>query len=437
MASTKPRILFVGDSLATTTGLSYFVRNILTHYVKTQKYIIGHITIAGKECDHNSITLHGEDFIKIARNVEFFNAQLLDKEKSKTFDSIINKFQPDIVISAHDPWVIDQIAYSAYKHTFFWATYLTIEAPEYPEFVIYPTPAHPNFRKSIKNTLLSADLCIPCTKMAENALKNWGLNLSENVYCGVDLSETIKEDISKSSVFGAQVLEDDFVFMTVGINSERKRIDRVVKSFEKFLDKVRETKYDGVMDYKKYKLYVHSDFDKSQGGTDLKSLIKQSPYRSQIFIPGNYQVGIGIKREELYKKYKASDCYIGLSSGEGFGYGYVEAAMHGKPVIYINYGGHIEYCSSFGLPVKVSEFTYAINATIEWALSDYNDCANQMIKICTDKKLYKKLSENGIKESKKFSWTLINERFYKIVTRYYKEWKSQSQNTKFYYKRIV
>lgn len=434
----KRRVLFVSDTLAGTTGLAYIAKNFVDFFYR-KNWTIGYANIAGKDISKlEDCKVQGQDFLKVAKNTQFYNVQLFDKNKSNLFDDVIKKFKPDVVISIHDPWTLDQIAYSAYRHTFFWAAYLTIEAPVYPDHVIYPTHVFPHLRKSIKYTLQSVDLCIPCTKMAYNALQDWNLNLVDNVYCGIDLSQKIKEPVLKKSVFGPNVEEDDFIFITVGINSERKRLHKVIDSFEKFLDKIRETKYEGIFDdYKKYKLYIHSDFDKSQGGTDLKSVIKESPYRSQIYLPGNYVSGIGVSKKELYRKYKASDCYIGLSSGEGFGYGYVEAAMHSKPVIYINYGGHVEFCKDFGLSVKVNDYIYAINAAIKWAIADSNDCANQMIKIASDKKLYNKLSSKCLQTIKQFDWKDVMEQFYTIFSQFYKKWRINTSISKVYSKRII
>ena len=61
---------------------------------------------------------------------------------------------------------------------------------------------------------------------------------------------------------------------------------------------------------------------------------------------------------------------IGLSAGEGFGYGYIEALMHNKPVIYIDYGAHREYCANHGYAIPVKSFYNAKDIYMQWALPD-------------------------------------------------------------------
>ena len=72
------------------------------------------------------------------------------------------------------------------------------------------------------------------------------------------------------------------------------------------------------------------------------------------------------------------DAYIELSAGEGFCYGTLEALLHDKHVIYLNYGGHAEYCSAFGYGVSVSEYYSARNVNMRWALPKMHDAVRGM-----------------------------------------------------------
>lgn len=401
----KLKILFCGDSLNYNSGLSYLSKSFLQKFYDTGKYDIGYITLSGDDSVKN------QSF----PDIQIFNAQVLDKKKSKVFDEVIVKFRPDIVISFVDPWILDPIAYSRYKLSFFWIAYLTIETPEYPDFVTYPTPINPQIRKSLRNILMISDLLIPCTPMGFENLKKLKVKPSPYIFPGLDVEKEIKIKINKKMAFGNTVNDDSFIFMTVGVNSDRKGLAKIVESFDKFLKKIGGTK-------DKYKLYIHSDLNRNQGGTDLRGMISALNINKNVLIPAIYTKNIGISRKELFEKYKASDCYIGLAAGEGWGYGYLESMLHGKPLVYIDYGGHLSFCKDAGLPVKVKDYFYSVGGYIKFALPDTDDAAKQMARMVSDKKIYNKLSIKGKAIVNTFTWEKSFKELEKNILNEYNKW---------------
>lgn len=395
----KKRILFVGDSLNTTSGLAYAIASIIKKFYQSKKYEIGFVTVSGADTTQDGMLVQGKEFIEISKNIKIYNTQILDNHKAVLFDSAIQDFKPDIVFSVLDPWVLDQISLSRYRRTFFWACYLTIETPRYPEYVIFPTHIDNSIRKSIKKLIGSSDLIIPCTKMAEKNLKKMGLKPSKQIYLGIDIDKKIKKEISKKEAFGKFVDENNFIFMTVGVNSDRKKIAKVIEAFYKFKQKVKDSG-------NKYRLYIHSDLDRRAGGTDLRTMVNELKINESILIPSQYQKNIGIDKTSLYRKYSACDCYIGLAGGEGFGYGFIEAMLHKKPIIYIDYGGHVEFCKNVGLSVKISDYDYIMNAHIEFALADTNNASNQMMKIAKNKNVKEINVEKGYEFVQSIDWEI-------------------------------
>ena len=428
----KQKILFAGDSITYTTGLSYVILSLIKQFYKTGEYEIGYATISGADTTKETFCKDKTGLLKdIGESITFFNAQLLDANKAVQFDRAIDYFSPNIVISMIDPWIQDSIAYSAYRKNFYWINYVTIETPKYPEYCLFPTPVNKTPRKSLKEIMGSADLLIPCTKMGKSCLEGLGLNPIDSIPLGIDLEEEVKQNILKKDAFGSSVSEDDFIFFTVSTNSERKMLAKIIESFYKFKLKINDTK-------NKYKLYMHVDITRQQGGTDLQGVVSEYKLNNSVFFPTGLNSNKGIPKQELYRRIKACDCAIGLSGGEGYGYLYLESWLHKKPVIYIDYGGHVEFCKDAGLPVKVNDFTYAMNADIHFALADTDDCAKQMAKIVSDKSLARKLGENGWYYIQRLSWDIVGKNFIDIIKEKYREKeKEEDLLTSFKFKRIV
>jgi len=384
----KTRVLFVGDSLDQTTGMSYVISSLMIRFQKTERYTIGYCCISGKDTTLKGLAAQGHDFALAFPSLPIWNAQLADRNKYKNFDTAATEFKPEMVITVHDPWQLDSVVFSPHRESFYLASYLTIETPEYPEFVLSPTPVLPQYRKSLKDVLQRVDTLIPYTEMGRKALVKLGLQPTEYCYSGLTMSERVTHPVPKPVAFGPTCAEDDFVFMSMGMNSERKKLDRVVDAFYKFHLKMKKNP--------KYKLYLHTDMETPMGGSDIKTMIIENKIQDLVLIPNNMRVGNGIDRHGLYERYQACDAYIGLPAGEGFGYGFAEALMHGKPVVYVDYGGHTGYCERAGLPVRVGDFYSARNANIKWALADTDDAARQMARLAGDAKLCSKLGEKGI-----------------------------------------
>lgn len=401
----KTRIMFCGDSLNQTTGLTYVLSSIMSEFIKTGEIEPSYVTLSGNDSTIDGAIAQGSEFRELISGMKIGNYQILDREKAAKLDVFIEEVSPDIVFSMHDPWYLDTIAFSSYRDSFYWVTYVTIETPEYPYVVMSRSPLMKSARKPIRDILSRADKVIPVTSVGENMLKSHMKleNITKFCYNGLDYSLLAKEPVSKREAFGPAVSEDDFVFMTMGFNSERKRVDKTIEAFWKFKKKM------GGQD--KYKLYIHCDFNAPTGGTDLSTMCTELGLLDHILIPNGYVAGRGIEKRELYRRYKASDCYIGLPSGEGFGYGFAEAMMHGKPVIYIDYGGHPCYCAGRGLPVKVSDYIYAKNAYMKWAIADTDDAAKAMSRMVSDPKLYDRLSKDcELFARENLAWPIVFER---------------------------
>lgn len=415
----KPSILFVGKSLANISGLSYVVASLIKRFFK-EEYRLGFLNIDGTAVDPKNIQVQGEEFKEISQHLSLYNAPLMDSTKCHSFDTHIENFKPNIVVSVHDPWVIDQLVFSTYKDTFFWVHYATIETPIYPETVMFASPVHGNLRKNIFFSLSTAHLVVPVTYMGLEALKKFKLpNLAEKpVYLGTDLNKKYTLTQTKREVFKANVDDDDFIFMCVGVNNERKMHGRTLEAFRLFLDKVPKDKRS------KYKFYLHTDTSKQYNSTDLIQLVVNLGLQNNVVFSKEKTT---YTEKELMKRFSACDCYVSLTGGEGFGYGFLEALLHEKPVIYSNYGGHVEICKNHGISIPITDHVCAINAHFNLGLADRTKAAEAMKAIAYDASLREKLSKSAYETvSNNFDWDKQAKVFEELILSKFELWKEDS-----------
>ncbi len=433
---TEKRILFCGESLANNSGLSYISSSFLKMFKKNGFHNLGYCVISGEPTTETNIISQGQDFVDLFNNsLMVYNVQLVT-DKAKNFDLVIENFKPDIVITFLDPWKLEQIVSSKYKHSYYTVSYLTAETDFYPEFCMFPNEYSSNLRKPVKSMLEKIDLIIPVTEQGRVVYSNMVLkNVSdENVYNAVDsfdfdYDENDFQEIRKRA-FGGIVKEDDIVFMTVGANNERKKIDRTLTAFYEFLKQVKER------DKNKFKLYIHTNVNEMRGGTDIFSLMELFKLNENVLFPKDLMHGKQVAKEKLYERYIASDIYISLPAGEGFGLPYCEALSFKKPVIFTDHGGHVEYCKNHGLPVKVSEKFFARNINMMWALADINDAVKQIRFLVENASKRKEFGRKGYEFVKKnCTWDIVFKKLVDIIDDNYKD--KDIKSNKFLLKKII
>lgn len=431
--SEKPRILIAGDSLQNITGLAYVATSFMRYFIQNG-YEVGYVVFSGNDSNSKDLEKFHIDYCneKMQDSLPVYNCQYFDYQKSNKINDVILDFQPDIIISFLDPWKLDQLAYTVYRHKFFWVVYTTIEVPRYSNYVMFPTAANQKIRKSLTEILQKADMVIPVTNMAKKALEELNVIATDHIYNGIDFSLVQdSKNHSKVDVFKGMVDKNTFIFMTMGVNSERKQISKVIESYAKFLDKIGRNK--------NVKLYIHSNTDEQKNGADLVTMIIELDLVNHVLLPLDLSQGKQDSRIDLYKKYSVIDCYIGLPAGEGFGYGFAEAISHKKPVIYIDYGGHTDYLNGIGLPVKVKDYIYMGHSHIKLAIPDTDHAAKQMARVYSDVKFRESMGPKGYGYAKNnFDWADVFKKLETTInTKYISYVESKSILAKINAKKII
>jgi len=377
----KKKICICSDSIQTVSGLGKTSLRLAKGFYENG-YDVCYFVITGRDSDNNCYNAYTEDYHTCIKYLKIYNCQISVEANYTKFDDYIELEKPDIVLSLLDPWNLDQIYLSKARDTFYWIAYCLFETPEYPEYGLTPSYLIQSIRKSLFDPLRNADICIPVSKMGEKILKHYKTKFIDNIYLGIDIDNACKdESLTKEKVFGKNISNDSYIFMTVGKNFERKKIDKIIESFALFKNIVKKNNPE---EYNKYKLYIHSNWNELSTGSDLISIGESYGIMDDIIFPSCFLENKQMSEEDLYKRYKVSDAYICLSAGEGFGYGCLEALMHNKPVIYLDYGTPREFCSEYGYPVKVESYYFARSINMRWAIASVKDAASVMNEIIHD-----------------------------------------------------
>lgn len=408
----KPRILICGDPLSTVTGLAYVSGYMSKIFLESGLFeSVGYFSITN---DYDGKVIRAIDNgSEELKDLKIFPSEM--KDLPYMFEDTIQKYKPHIVFSITDPWMTEVIAHTQYKTSYVWIAYTTVEVPKYGNKIYNPSMVFQNQPyKNIVENLIEADSVISVTKQGIDTLKNirhktLKLNniYEENIYNGLEIEKRNEEKHSKTELLRGLASDDYFVFMTLGVNSERKKIEQCILAFSKFLKRIDNPK--------NYRLYLHTNANFSLGGPDLIEVAEDegvSPY-----VIGN-KAATGVIKSEIYKYYNMCDCYLGFPGGEGFGYGFAEAMLHSKPIVYINYGGHSEYLeeANAGLPAKVKTYLYAMRMGMKWGMVDTDSAADQMVKIAKSEELRKTLGNNGFEYAKNnFDWKVIEKKLLKAI----------------------
>jgi len=377
------RVLIAGDPPSSSSGLAYLALNLARYLIHRGDCQVGYLNLGHAAFNpEEAMNVHLELpwLLETSLALKHYHAPFLQREHLGLVVRAIESFQPDIVLAVHDPWLLSSLStLRQITQSYAFGIYQTVEVPHYPESVItrgfYAKDGNIKEERvvSLRDVWNSADIIIPVTHTARRSIEEYVETVSEHIYPGVDTIHPDELRKSKREVFG--VPDDALVFMSMGINRPRKALDRVIYAFAEATSGM-----DNVY------LYMHTDpvFD---GGYDLINLAKECSCNSKVLFDRNYTQRTGVQRRLLMERYLNADVYIGLPGGEGFGYGFVEALVYGKPLIYSSYGAHVELCDGKGIPVDPVTYTTAANSAIKWGVADIHQAASAIQQLVRDESL--------------------------------------------------
>ena len=252
------------------------------------------------------------------------------------FDHVVNRFQPDIVLTVGDfwnLWYMSDPGTCKTRRWFQWCAYIPVDGE----------PVCGGLPPSIKATVEDIDIPVAYTDYAKDAVMKTVFdqetrNRIRTIYHGVDTSVFKPANLADRKKLREQYgINDKFVFLTVSRNQSRKNIPELFRAWKRFSETA--AAKGNVL------LWPHMNFNDPMGWKigdllqvlDLKN--QSIMYYDQVaYAASEMQL---IPDEELAKLYQIADAFV-LLSGEGFGLPTFEAMATGLPCILLDYASSSE-----------------------------------------------------------------------------------------------
>ena len=392
------KLLVVGDTLARTTGLGYVALSFASR-LRAEGHAVAYAVVTPERTRSATYDHYPGALGDCARAMTLHHLHEGGFPRDR-LDAAVGAFRPDKVLVVHDPWNLDIVCGCRSRASFELNAYLTIETPDYPTRMKVARAGRAVY-VDLPAVLKACDRVIPVTGPGRKVIEGFGVRTEDPIYNGLDA--VAPAAMTKAEAFpGAR--EDDFVFLAMGVNIHRKQLARTMDAFAAFLQQR--------PDAARFKLALHVDLAIGNSA-DLLALREVLGLQEQVLFTGHRLLA----KEGLYGLYRAADAYLGLTGGEGFGYGFAEAMLNGLPLLYTAYGCHTEMCEGVGLPVAISDHSYIPNSAIRIGLCDFASAVARMNEVADDAALRASMAAKGQRFAEaNLMWDTIYPKMRRILT---------------------
>jgi len=370
------RILTLGDDPRSTTGFAKVHLHLLKglYRLKEERSNDVSITSIGWHSPTHLVTrskVHIQDGLHVTNDTGFnlIRTDARDEYAVKTFQRLLPYYQPSIVFTIGDPWMVKVVRHMKRQYNYLWVPYVPIDGLDMAQVWI--------------EIISDADYIVSYSSFGTSVMKAAKKLEKKAMYQinhGVD-PETYK---SLEQNFARQNLgigKDEFIVLWLARNTPRKRIDLALEAFAKFIA----PSYTCVGCQALY-FQGHNDFDKVHAGSqclacngtdfrfspkkentriflyttnvdigfDIPKLSKEYGLEGKLLIPANNMVDVGVSEGDMAQIYNAADVFLSTATGEGWGLPIHEAMACGIPVVVPNFGGYMEDL----VEARVTGFSY-------------------------------------------------------------------------------
>lgn len=418
----KPRILIVTDSAKISTGFGRVAREVGKRLYDTNKYEIAQHGWFHRQSDKD---IPFQIFPTKKRNGIPIDE---DKYGSQSFDDVVSTFMPDIVLGIGDPPWLECIPTSTLKHTFRTIFYSPVDG--------FPLPANWSLPLKFPNKMV---LFGEWPKRLVK--KQFDIDCETAIWHGVDC--TLYRPPTKQEKLATKTKRlkntDSFIFLYVGRNSERKRVDLILQA----VSLIKYGQYGYCKRCVKYlpdpidsigvrvqarncpicsgnlfrgkerdvKLLMHTPL--KDVGPPIEKMVEAFNMHGHVYIDPNYKVAEGCSDQELVEYYWAADSYLSFAT-EGWGLPIGEAMACGLPIITGDYSMPPEFCSEASLLVPAQTWTMEQGgnhgdkaAYLLRPVPDFSVFIEKALSLIDNKELRDTLSTNGRKKALTMDWDII------------------------------
>ena len=298
-----------------------------------------------------------------------------------TFEKVVHEFQPDIVVTLAELWMIDWLPAHPVRPRFKWIAYFPVDgAPFYP-------PWEPIMK--------DADEVVAMSEFGREVFQS-GVPSKRihQIYHGVDPA-VFRPLPDRDRLKSHERFRDKFVVGCVARNQPRKNLPALVKAFALLSSRINNVH-----------LYLH--MNPCDVGYDLVTLLRRYQLDGRADVTGpNFSLDQALDDEQLNRLYNLFDVTVLPSTGEGFGLPIIESLAAGVPVVATDYSACPELVRGRGELVKViTTVTMGVNL-IEHAVIDGEDLAGRIEKLYRDPGLVMHYATAGRAFAQTLSWDVL------------------------------
>jgi len=384
----KIKLLWVGDSPASSTGFGRVSQATLENLYQTGKYEISVLGINHTIGDPHRY----EGMFRI-----YPSRSKGDVYGFNRVEEVITKERPDVILINNDLWIVGEYVKLIPKDNRI-VTYSPVDA----------LPVQDAWLKPIEK--VGAKVVVYTEFAKAGVLKAKNIDSIEIIGHGVDTDEFYPvEDARK---FLANIPQDAFVIQNVNRNQPRKRLDLFLKAMQLFLSRLPES------DRKNVLFYYHGTM--RDVGWNLVALAQRWGIDDRFLITDqrNMNPAQGVTLPMLNKIYNCADVHVLTSMGEGFGLSPFESAACGVAQVVPDHSACSELWNGIAPLIKIKDWevlTGGINTEggvidIEHLADILNDLYFHREKV---KELGKKAYEFASQE--RFSWSYVAHQFDNVL----------------------
>lgn len=435
----KIKILLCTDSAGLPSGLAETTRNIFIPLL--QKYPnkyhleqLGFFHFLAK--DPVPWQIHAT---KLMQTPQGLQPDMNDKYGEISFNEIVRKVQPHIVMGYGDMWHFNHLIASPFRNTYRLLTYYTIDGQPYFGHI------HQDNSTDWGKQLTKVDQLVVLSHYGRDVLKRSCKELVDKEilvrYHPLNMSKfparTPEQKMElRSSIMPPIVAKDSFVMGWMGRNQFRKQnyklweflhymvfgdyiecraCNRItLKEWDHSARATRDsselTLYDKGYSYDycwhclsknviagqpndKFYLWLH--MPRNDPGYNIELHERIWNVGNRCLYTNAIDANRGISREDVNGILASWDAMYYPSGGEGFSNPCFEAMAAGIPIVFSDYSSHAEFSRFGGLPVRVANYTPEIHHGINRAAVDTNHAIEQTLKLIRNQGLARQLGDRG------------------------------------------
>ena len=297
------------------------------------------------------------------------------------FERAVNDFQPDVVISLAEIWMIQWLHSHPVRGRFRWIAYLPIDSgPVYP-------PWEP--------ILMGIDEIVVMSRFGQEVLRQ-GLPSKRThlIYHGVNTS-CFRPLQERNQLKQHERFRDRFIIGCVARNQPRKNIPALVKAFALLKDRLPDLH-----------LYLH--MNPCDVGYDLVTLLRRYGLHGRADVSNpEFSLTQGFPDEQLNRLYNLFDLTVLPSNAEGFGLPIIESLAAGVPVVATDFSACTELVRGRGELVKILTTMTVGTNLVEHAIIDVEDLARCIEKLYRNSELREQYAVAGRQFAESLSWDLL------------------------------